>query len=104
MFKEYAVLLEENENLQRQFQVCFFKMSTICSCHGDVSSFLSNYVNSGKVLLQDMRFFSDATFGQLKCFRVDDFHVLDVFNTTEFLTFRHKRKILSCKTKPFLRR
>ena len=46
LFKEYAVLLEENENLQRQFQVCFFEMSIICSCHGDVSSFLSNYVNS----------------------------------------------------------
>lgn len=27
LFKEYAVLLEENENLQRQFQVCFFEMS-----------------------------------------------------------------------------
>ena len=25
LFKEYAVLLEENENLQRQFQVCFFQ-------------------------------------------------------------------------------
>ena len=46
LFKEYAVLLEENENLQRQFQVCFFEMSIICSCHGDVSSFLSNCVNS----------------------------------------------------------
>ena len=56
------------------------------------------------------------------CYKTRDFSVMQLFvdlnaielmifmfwmfliQSTEFVTFRHKRKILSCKTKPFLRR